>query len=95
MQQRVTNPYKKEPSIPYGKFYINGNYVDGSAEVSADNWLGVVMHEGTAQDAAKAKAAAAFSVVYILLESPIDAYQSVLKSVGASHRRDTIYERVL
>lgn len=92
---RIVNPYKKPPSIPFGKFYVDGNYVDGSPEVTADNWLGVTMNNGTAEDATASKLEKPFPVVEIKNESANDAYLSVLKFAGASYKRDTLDERII
>jgi hypothetical protein len=90
----VANPYKRE-DIPFGKFFIQGNYVDGSPEVTADNWLGVKMDKGTKEDAAKSKLVTAFPTEEIITQSASDAYNSVLLKVGASFRRDTLDERII
>ncbi|MDB5190499.1 MAG: pectate lyase [Segetibacter sp.] len=92
---KILNPYKKPPTIPFGKFHLNGNYVDGSSEVTTNNWLGVKMNDGTGADAIKAKVSEPFSVVSIKTQTAADAYQSVLKNVGASFRRDTLDERII
>lgn len=94
-RSRVVNPYKKPPSIPFGKFYVHGNYVDGSAEVTANNWLGVNMNNGTAADAVAAKSEAAFPVIPTKTETAVDAYASVLKFAGAGFKRDTLDERIM
>ncbi len=95
VQYRVANPYKKEPSIPFGKYFINGNFIDGSVEVSTNNWLGVVMNDGTIEDAAKAKVDVAFMAADISTQPAQDAYEAVLKQAGASYRRDTLDERII
>ena len=93
---RIVNPYKKTPTIPFGKFYVDGNYVDGSPTVSTNNWLGVIMDKGTEADAMQSKLEKPFSVVAINTQRAADAYNSVLKNVGAiSPRRDTLDERII
>ena len=94
VKYRVANPFKRE-DIPYGKFYIEGNYIDGSPEITKENWLGVVMDKGTREDAAKSKLATAFATEEIEMQTAIDAYNSVLKIAGASFRRDTLDERII
>ncbi len=92
---KTVNPYKKPP-IPFGKFYINGNYVDGNPEVTNNNWLGVVMNQGTDADAQQAKVSVAFSAEPITTQNAADAYSLVLKSVGATlPKRDTLDERII
>jgi pectate lyase len=95
VQARILNPYSKPPSIPFGKFYVEGNYVDGSPEVTASNWKGVEMEKGTDADKANAKSV---NTVFPLSLSPqpaAEAYQSVLKEAGASYKRDTLDERII
>lgn len=95
VKYRVANPYKKEPTIPFGKFHIAGNYVDGSPEVTANNWLGVNMEKGSEADAANAKVNSPFTSIAINMQSPQEAYEAVLKSAGASYRRDTLDQRII
>lgn len=92
---RVVNPYKKPPGIPFGKFYVDGNYIDGAPEVTADNWLGVTMNNGTEADKESAKLDKPYPVLPINMETAMEAYGYVLKSVGASYKRDTLDERII
>lgn len=78
------------PSEPFGKFYVDGNYLAGNAEVSKTNRLGV--NTGKAEFAA---VKSAFAVLEIPTESALDAYASVLKSAGASLKRDLVDQRVV
>lgn len=94
VKARVANPYKT-PAIPFGKWYINGNYIDGAPQVTANNWLGVVMNEGTAADAAAAKVTIPFTAEAVTTQSPANAYTLVLAHAGASYRRDTMDERII
>lgn len=91
---RVANPFKRE-DIPFGKWYVSGNYVDGSERVSQNNWLGVVMDKGTEEDALNAKLQQPFPFATIRTETAVEAYTSVLKSVGASFKRDTLDQRIV
>ncbi|WP_069658768.1 pectate lyase family protein [Arcticibacter eurypsychrophilus] len=91
---KVVNPYKTD-KIPYGKFYISGNFIAGSVEVTQNNWLGVAMKDGTLKDAEAAKLKAPFPTVSIPQQSAVDAYKVVLEQVGASFRRDTLDQRVI
>ncbi len=93
---RIVNPYHKLPSIPFGKFYVDGNYLAGSPEVTANNWLGVAMNNGNETDAATARSNKAFPAVEIKNESAAEAYQLVLKNAGAVlPGRDTLDERII
>ncbi len=51
----MANPFKRENEIPFGKYFIDGNFVHGSPGVTNDNWKGVVMDKGTDVDVALAK----------------------------------------
>lgn len=94
----VVNPYKREsPFIPFGKFYVDGNYIDGDAAVTRDNSLGVKMGTGgTEADKKEALIAKPHAVLMIPLQSARDAYDAVLKRGGCSlPARDTLDERIV
>jgi hypothetical protein len=90
----VANPYKTK-TIPFGKFFIEGNFVDGSPEVSSDNWLGVTMDDGTESDKKAARLASPFAAENIATQSAKAAYEEVLRRAGASFKRDTLDERIV
>ncbi len=83
VRSRVLNPYKKLPKLSYGKFYLQGNYVEGSKEVTDNNWLGVVMNEGTDAYIPLSKVTVAFPAEPLHIQTASDAYASVLQQVGA------------
>ncbi len=92
---RVANPFKRENEIPFGKYFIDGNFVNGSPEVTADNWKGVVMDKGSDADAAIARMEKKIPVIPTSLQKPMDAYTAVLNEAGASFSRDTLDERIV
>lgn len=93
---RITNPWSKPPSIPFGKYYIQGNYVDGNPDVTENNWKGVVIEKGTSKDNDKLKLDEPFSTVPAGTQNAKDAYMSVLTSVGCNLPvRDTMDQRIL
>lgn len=92
---RLLNPYKKLPKLDYGKFYVQGNVSEAAPDVTADNWKGVVMNEGTDADLPKAKAATPFAAEAVATQTAEEAYKAVLKEAGASYRRDTLDERIV
>jgi hypothetical protein len=94
VKYRVANPFKKEPEIPFGKWYINENFVDGSSSVTGDNWLGVTMDKGDQTDLEKAKSTR-FAVVDVAATSAELAYEDVLAFAGASFRRDSLDARII
>lgn len=94
VRSRIANPYNTN-KIPFGKFYIEGNYIEGFPEVSAHNWKGVVMEKGTPQDAEQARLNKPFPVEEINTQSPREAYKQVLLYAGASFKRDTLDQRII
>ena len=96
---QVLNPYKidkEQGRLPYGKFYLTGNYVDGAPGVTARNWRGVVMNGGTAADTAQAKATKLFALGPVALQPAQAAYEAVLTGAGATRpRRDTLDQRIV
>lgn len=94
---RIVSPGKWEkPVIPYGKFYVNENYVDGAKDVTKNNWLGIEMgNKGTLDDKKESIIDKPHSFEPIPEQSAIEAYEAVMKSVGASYKRDTLDERII
>ncbi len=80
--------------IPYGKFYLSGNYVDGYPVITNNNWLGVSMSGGTQADTILAKATTEHSIAPVTTHTAQEAYALVLQYAGASLKRDTLDERL-
>lgn len=97
VKRRIVNPSKQDsPPIGFGKFYVNGNYVDGAKDVTTNNWLGIDMGDGTDADKRSAVVDKEFSVSAITPQSAVDAYTCVLQCVGASFPvRDTLDLRII
>jgi len=98
VRYRIVNPGKREtaPVIPFGKWYVTGNYVDEAADVTADNYKGIHMgNNGTEEDKKAAVLAQPVPAETMPAQSATDAYEAVLKYVGASHRRDTMDQRII
>jgi hypothetical protein len=92
---RIVNPSKTE-TIPFGKWYVQGNHVDEAKDVSKNNWLGIDMgNGGTETDKKNAVMDDPFDILSIPEQSATDAYEDVLKNAGASFRRDTLDERII
>jgi len=85
-KDRVVNP-----SQPYGKFFIAGNFVAGNTKISADNWAGGVQCEHPDS----VRSAQPFSVVSIKEQSAQEAYNLVLAEAGASYKRDAVDARMV
>ena len=86
----------------WGKYYINGNVVEGSPEVTADNWnLGVFnqmkpAYKLTDADKNSIKINQPHDIQNnVTTESPKEAYEKILKIGGASLVRDAVDLRVL
>ena len=95
VRYRIVNPSKTDV-IPFGKWYVNGNYVDEAKDVSSNNWLGIHMgNGGTETDKKAAVQENPFNTETIPVQSALDAYDHVLKFVGASLKRDTLDERII
>lgn len=94
---RIVSPGKwEEPVIPYGKFYVRGNYVDGSPGITANNHLGVEMgNRGTAADKATALIERPIASIAVPPQSAVDAYEAVMRFAGASFKRDTLDQRII
>jgi hypothetical protein len=97
VRTRTLNPYK-EATLPYGKFYMTGNIMEGSATVTANNWLGVKMEDGLTPlaDTGLSKNTYQIKAYPVNTQSAQDAYNFVLKNAGATlPRRDTVDQRIV
>lgn len=93
---QVANPWNKLPKIPYGIWFVEGNFVDGSYEVSSNNWLGIHLGEKSGDDPALVKATAPFAIVNVTTQPAKEAFELVLKNVGCSlPNRDTLDKRII
>ncbi len=84
--QRIINPME-----PYGKFYVDGNFVEGSKKVSKQNWKGGVQCD----DPMETKLDNPVQVVEVPTQSAEKAYKLVLKYAGASLVRDVVDQRLI
>jgi hypothetical protein len=82
-----------------GKFYINGNFVHGYPDVTADNWTkGVQLDSYYKATALKAsgKSATPFPYAPVVTQTAQDAFYSVMNGAGAVlPRRDTVDRRII
>jgi pectate lyase len=73
-----------------GKWYVAGNIMEGSVEVTANNWKGMAGPE------ALARVNTPFEGWPVNQETAVDAYRSVLAKAGATRpRRDAVDARVI
>ncbi|MGI4875375.1 MAG: hypothetical protein ACRYFX_29835 [Janthinobacterium lividum] len=85
-----------DPTLPYGHYYLSGNYVDNSPAVTSHNWLGAVMSGGTPADTTLAQALTPFASVPLPTQTAQQAYAAVLAGVGCVlPARDTLDQRII
>ncbi len=95
VQFRIVNPNKTD-LVGYGKYFVDGNYVDGAEDVTKKNSLGIDMgNGGTANDKKNTVVSTAFSSINIPDQSAKDAYMDMLGKVGSSFKRDTLDQRII
>lgn len=98
VRYRIVNPGKKDnpPAIPFGKWYVDGNYVDDSKMITRDNWLGVTIgNGGTEEDKKTVLLTKPLAAEPIPVQSATDAYEDVMQKAGASYKRDTMDQRII
>ena len=83
----------------YGRVYAEGNIMEGYPEISADNWAGGIQIEtdpNTGEFTDYMRAKTPFEMPYVRVTSAEDAYDFILKNVGATiPTRDIIDERII
>jgi hypothetical protein len=87
---RILKPEaRRGKNVPrdFGKAYVNGNFVEGNAAVSKDNWKGgVQLGEGfnEAELLPQIRVDRPFPMLPVKIESARAAYETVLAEVGAT-----------
>ncbi|MDX1936568.1 MAG: pectate lyase [Flavihumibacter sp.] len=95
VKERIASPGRTD-KIPFGKWYVSGNYVDGAPAVTKDNSKGIVMgNNGSDEDKTSTLVTTPHAAMPIVIQTARDAYEDVLKSAGASFKRDTLDERIV
>jgi pectate lyase len=91
---QIVNPTKQEnPLIDFGKFFVSGNFVDGSEEISKENTKGVYVKDYSAD---KVLMPQAYPSAPVTTQAAVDAYALVLEKAGASlPNRDTLDQRII
>lgn len=88
VRARIANPSSRGGG-DHGSWHVADNHVDGSPEVTADNWLGV--HGSSFK-----KLRAPWEAMAIRQQSPKEAYLAVLANAGCSlPRLDSIDTRIV
>lgn len=93
----LMQPYNQaSPVLPYGKYFLSGNYCDNSTTITTQNWKGVSFSGGSFSDSTNSKMSVPFNVVSINMQTALDAYNDVLATAGCSlPNRDTIDQRIV
>jgi hypothetical protein len=77
----------------YGKFFVEGNFVNGFPDVTQDNWQGFDLK--SSGDIEDLKASDRFDITAVEYTSAQEAYNLVLEHSGASLWRDAVDERII
>ena len=84
------------PSDTLGRWYIQGNFVEGNTTVSNDNWAGGVVPTIVPRDLSSIKASVPFPALPMTMPTPQQAFDLVLQYAGAVFpKRDTIDGRLV
>ena len=79
-----------------GKAYLSGNYVNGVPTVTNNNFLGLVPHYYPSNYVDSFKLSVPTQNEPIVMQTALDAYNSVLAGVGDTYpKRDTIDRRII
>jgi len=95
VKTRIANPWNKPPKIAFGKYFVEGNFMEEAPDITSNNWKGVVLEKAGSEDLQSVKVDMPLAIVEVTTQSARDAYKLVLKTVGASHKRDTLDERII
>lgn len=87
--KNILDPSKTN-DLPYGTYFLYGNYLEGNREVNANNMTGVTPGVDPSIFIKMPHDAAPINT-----EAPANAYKSVMLSVGASYQRDTLDQRII
>jgi pectate lyase len=99
VRSRIVGPSTRDGDADIGRWWVSDNFVEGSLEVTADNWLGVTPSRPDLIE--NLRLAPAFRLpepwpaVPIAQQSAQDAYRTVLARAGASLRRDAVDARIV
>ena len=84
---KILDPYE-----PYGHFYLEGNELIGNPHVSDNNWAGV---NGGDAVVSQIRLENPLEVASVTTQSAKASFEWVLKSAGASYRRDAVDQRIV
>ena len=78
----------------WGKFYVDGNYMNNSTPVTNDNWLGIFPNPDT-KSKSELMSRTEYEKGFIVTSPALNAYDNVLAYAGASVKRDTVDKRII
>lgn len=92
----LANPFRRN-DIPFGKWYVNGNLMEGNPMLSKDNSLGIRLSDPLPDDKIENVCMKnPFNFMTINVQPADKAYKDVLSNVGCSFpSRDTLDQRIL
>ena len=93
---KLVNPFRRN-DIPFGKWYVNGNVMEGNQSLSNDNSFGIVLNEPLPDDKIEnVSMKIPFNFMSTNIHSAIKAYEVVMNNVGCMFpARDTLDQRIL
>ncbi len=95
VRYRICNPYSGK-DVPFGKWYVNGNFVDGDIATTTNNSNGVHLNDGNEDDKKMLLIANPNERLNINLQSAVDAFDAVLLKAGCIlPNRDTLDQRIV
>ncbi|MFD0988730.1 T9SS type A sorting domain-containing protein [Mariniflexile jejuense] len=83
-----------QPAGTWGTFYVSGNYMNGNATVTNDNWVGIHPNPST-KSKSELKSDTEFNAGSTKTSTAAVAYDKVLNYVGASLVRDAVDARIV
>ncbi|MCR9016483.1 pectate lyase family protein [Aquiflexum gelatinilyticum] len=98
----ILNPQRtgNGSTYSYGKFYVDGNILEGNEKITQDNWSGVRLENTPLHNEffRKVKVSEPFYIpngIYSFKETARESYEKVLSFAGASLHRDQVDKRII
>lgn len=89
-------PSINEDTLYGGKFYIEGNFLEGNPDISENNWNGGVQGKGVDEEAKKrARLDEPVEHTEMLTSDACSAYHDVLQFAGANKVPDAVDKRII
>jgi pectate lyase len=99
VRSRIVGPSTRDGAADHGHWYVSNNFVEGSPQVTADNWLGVESSRPDIIENLRLGSgfwlAEPWPAMPIAQESAEEACKSVLARAGASLKRDAVDARIV